>query len=130
MRKLIASFVVVVTLGVIATMSLMDHQAIAQRQAVLGNHLINESMPMPTWVDVIVMTLTAQDYAVPTDAGYLKFNATGDFYVKEGGSAAIPTSNTVGGGGSFLNPDVVIPVHNTIGVAGDYGSVLTIGVYR
>jgi len=130
MRTVLASVAIACVLAVTGWIAFVDSQAIAQRQAVLGNHLTNESMPMPTFVDVIALTTTNQDYGVPTGAGYLKFNATGDFYVKEGGSAAIPTSNTVGGGGSFLNPDVVIPVHNTIGVAGTSGEILTIGVYR
>ena len=84
---------------------------------------LTDSIPAPDYVDVVVLGVaTAESYTIPTGARYIVFSAENplavsaagavdvtneyqnDFYVRKGGTAAIPAADVSDGTGSFLNP--------------------------
>lgn len=62
--------------------------------------------PPPSYVDVRVLAAnTNEDHTVPADGAYVIFSADcAEFYVKRGGTAAVPGADVTNGSGSELNP--------------------------
>jgi hypothetical protein len=68
----------------------------------------NEVPPSPDRVDNLVLSIgTAKSVAVPTGARFGVFSATGTFYARWDGSAAVvPTADVTDGTGAEINPTV------------------------
>lgn len=67
------------------------------------------SFNLPTYVNAEVMTGAAITVTVPTEVSGERpaqavLSATGNFYVRFGGTAAIPSAQITNGTGSLLNP--------------------------
>jgi len=57
------------------------------------------------WIDARVLAAnTAEAHTVPTGATHVVFSGTADFYVKYGGTAAVPAADVTNGSASELNP--------------------------
>jgi hypothetical protein len=84
--------------------------------------------------DVNTYLLTAgvnKAVTAPTGAQYALFSADSDIWVKIGGTAAVPSGDTVDGSGSELNP-VARRIESgvTIGVISEYAAKVSISFYE
>lgn len=63
------------------------------------------ALPQADYVEnVVLLAGVAQGVTKPSGAKFAMFSATGDFWMKDGGTAAVPSSTTTDGTGSELNP--------------------------
>jgi len=61
--------------------------------------------PFSTWTDAKVLEANvAETYTVPTGCYLLVFNAPGGFWVRKGGTAAIPAADVTDGTAPVYNP--------------------------
>lgn len=75
----------------------------------------------------------AQTVTIPAEARIVVFSATGDFYARWDGSAAvIPVSNIVDGSGSECNPVArsVIPGRTFSIIANDAANIVSLAFYK
>lgn len=88
--------------------------------------------PAPEYVDAMFLAASVnEDYTVPANANYLIFSANADFYVKKGGTAAVPSTEVADGSGSEMNPvGYSVEGGETLGfIAPAADTVVTISVY-
>lgn len=70
-----------------------------------GREVINGSVHVPRLIDNIVLGAdTAESYTVPADCNYVVISGTGGFWMRVGATAAVPSSDTTDGTGSFYVP--------------------------
>lgn len=88
--------------------------------------------PLPTHIDAMSLGVaTAENYTVPTNAKYLVLSATGDFYVRSSGTAAVPAAEITDGSGSDLNPvGYVVDGGETLSFISPAATVVTIAAYK
>jgi hypothetical protein len=66
------------------------------------------ALPLSDYNDTIVLAAaTAQTVTVPAGATVARFTATGDFWIRLGAVAVIPSGNVVDGTSPVLNPKIV-----------------------
>ena len=93
----------------------------------------------PTWCSrasdtinaVVLAANTAASSIVPAGANLVVFGATGVFYAKIGGTAAIPSVAITNGSGSDLNPGgYVVSPGDVISFIAPAATVITLSYYR
>ena len=86
----------------------------------------------PDHVDARVLAANVnEDHTVATDAKYVIFSSTVDFYAKKGGTAAVPAADVTDGTGSELNPTIwYISGITTIGLIAPTAAVVTLTFYK
>ncbi len=68
--------------------------------------------------------------AVPVSARYVFFSATGDFFARFGGSAAIPAADVTDGSGSEVNPTHrALDAVQTIGLVAQSACIVSMSWY-
>ncbi len=89
-------------------------------------------IPYATYVDARVLAAgVAETHTVPAGANKVIFSATADFYVKVGGTAAVPSADVTDGSGSMLNPQVrSIWGATTIGIIAPTTCIVTMEFYK
>lgn len=69
------------------------------------NSVFLDVPPMSTWTDAVVLAPNvAESYTVPEKCYLVVFNATGGFWVRRGGAAAIPSTEVTNGTAPFYMP--------------------------
>ena len=69
------------------------------------NSVLLDIPPMSTWTDAVVLGAgVAESYTVPSKCYLVVFNATGGFWVRKGGTAAIPSTEVTDGTAPFYMP--------------------------
>lgn len=90
-----------------------------------------DAIPFATYVDARSLGVGInEDHTIPAGAKYVIFSATGDFYAKIGGTAAVPADVT-DGSASELNPLVrhIGDADTTIGLISPAAQVVTMAFY-
>lgn len=89
------------------------------------------ALPLPDYVNVKrFAAATNENETVPAGAYFAIFSADVDFYVKRGGTAAVPSDDVSDGSGSFLNPLIVSVIPgDVIGVIAIGSGTVTIAYY-
>lgn len=63
------------------------------------------SIPFSDFVNVTTLASgIAEEVTIPTDAKFILFSASSDFYARVNGTASIPVNDIADGSGSELNP--------------------------
>jgi len=94
--------------------------------------IIREYPSLTGYVDARVLAAaTAETVTVPTGCNLMLFSATGAFYVRSGGTAAVPAADVTDGTGSALSPAVrrVTPAATFSIIAPTAGTVVTMECY-
>lgn len=64
--------------------------------------LTESAVHLPRWVDVVYLDdANAKSYTVPSTAKYALLSSDGNFWVRVGDTAAVPTTDVTDGTGSF-----------------------------
>ena len=96
-----------------------------------GSHREAFARNAPNHTDALVLVANInRTYSVPADARVVIFSATGDFFAKAGGAAAVPTVAVTDGSAAELNPtqwnvEGVV----SIGVIASAATTVTLSVY-
>jgi hypothetical protein len=96
-----------------------------------GNRNVLDGYGYPNYVDARVLAANvAESHTVPTGAKKVLFSATGNIYVKFGGTAAVPAADVTDGTASMLNPVLVeIDYATTIGIIAPADCVCTLSFF-
>lgn len=71
----------------------------------LQKHVLGFATLVPTYVDAAVLAAdTAETFTCPTDANFVIFSSTGDFFAKYDGAATVPAADITDGTAPELNP--------------------------
>ena len=87
----------------------------------------------PTYIDVRVLGVaTNEDHTVPSGAKWVVFSANcAAFYVKRGGTAAVPAGDVTDGSGSELNPSgYFVDGVSTLGLISPAACIVTMAFYK
>ena len=88
-------------------------------------------IPASDHVDCYLLTAgVPKNVTVPVSARYVFFSATGDFFARLGGPAAIPAADVTDGSGSEVNPTHrALDSVQTIGLVAPAGCVISLAWY-
>lgn len=96
--------------------------------------LYADAIHLPRYVDARVLTASnAETVTIPSDADFVVFSgniALADYYVRIGGTAAVPGADITDGTGSFANPGyAIVERGGTFSVVSPTGGVLTMAFF-
>lgn len=99
----------------------------------LFSPIMKEYPRLTTWVDARVLAEAekAETVTVPAGCNFMLFSATGAFYVRSGGVAAIPAADVMDGSAPALSPSArrVTPAATFSIIAPTAGTIVTMECY-
>lgn len=96
--------------------------------------LYADAIHLPRYVDARVLAAsTAETVTIPSDVDFIVFSgnvALADYYVKIGGTAAVPSGDVTDGSSAFANPGyAIVERGGSFSVISPTGGVLTMAMF-